>query len=355
MEPGVTLDSVQGPLQNFRRRDAAAQANILAFDLGGTTIRAGFFCRGSSDPGPIVRANCDVVRNSASPIRVLEHTLASLGRAAGAFELDAVVLGVPGPVIKGTALRLPTLFPGSSMQASLDFGALASEIWPGVAIIVCNDLTAAGYRFIGEGFRDFLVLTIGSGVGSKLFIDARPLLGAAGHGGEIGHWRVPGAPPLLCDCGEVGHLGALASGRGAVRMAQARASDDPQAFKNSTAAQLCDGNALGLTCELLAEALHQDDGWTIAVLASVASALGAALNLCHMTTGIDRFLVTGGFAGVCGNSLRRMICVAAAEHGWRTGLDWDKAVIFAKRDEEHGVLGGAVLGRLALSGKAQCN
>src|SRR5207253_5772742 len=106
-------------------------------------------------------------------------------------------------------------------------------LWPGRPVLAVNDLTAAGARYVDLGHRDFGVLTLGSGVGGKLFVDGRPLLGSAGYGGEIGHWRVPGAPPIACDCGGIGHLSALASGRGIVRLARWRADRDPDGFEAS--------------------------------------------------------------------------------------------------------------------------
>lgn len=302
----------------------------------------------------MARSDSRSVRESSDHLAILEQTLGRLGAEVGGLAAAAVVLAVPGPVRGGTVDRLPT-FLGTRLDQGLDFAALGRRIWPATMIGVCNDLTAAGYHFVGEGFRDFLVVNLGSGVGSKLFVDGRPLLGALGHGGEIGHWRVPGARPLPCECGGEGHLGALASGRGALKLAQTVAEDAPDAFRASAAGRLCEAGGTALTTQTLVKALHLGDPWTKGVLQISATALGGALALCHLMTGTETFFFTGGFAAVCGEPLRQMIWRAAEAGGWPTGLDWRRAVIFSDPEIEHGLTGGGVMGRLMLSGELSCD
>ena len=279
--------------------------------------------------------------------------LASLTTEADGWHAMAVVLAVPGPLTDGRAWRLPTLL-GPDFREIVDFNALAREVWPNKQVAVCNDLTAAGYRYVGDGLQDFLVVTIGSGIGSKLFLAGRPLLGPTGFAGEIGHWRVPGAVPLLCDCGQEGHLGALASGRGCLQLAIRAAGEAPTAFHGSALAAFCGGDRGALTTEMLVRALHAEDPWTIGVLSVAAGALGAAIALCHLVTGMNHIVVTGGFAVACGEPLRRLIWTAAAAAAWPTGIDWNDAVRLADVDDEPGLAGGYIYGRLMLAGELPC-
>ena len=58
------------------------------------------------------------------------------------------------------------------------------------------------------------IVTVGSGVGHKVFLQGLPVAGVNGRGGEIGHLRVDwAADAIRCDCGGSGHVGGLASGR----------------------------------------------------------------------------------------------------------------------------------------------
>jgi predicted NBD/HSP70 family sugar kinase len=326
---------------------------ILAFDLGGTALRVGLFAREAGAPRRTARFESHAIRDSKDQPALLEQTLGTLGLQVKASSVAAVVLAVPGPVHGGVVDRLPT-FLGAHLDQGLDFLALGRRVWPAAAISVCNDLTAAGYHFVDQGFEDFLVVNLGSGVGSKLFVGGRPMLGVRGHGGEIGHWRVPGAKPLRCECGGDGHLGALASGRGALGLAQSLAQEEPETFIASIAGALCQGRATALTTAILVSALHLDDAWTRGVLSIAAEGLGATLALCHLLTGTERFFIVGGFAVACGEPLQQMTWRAAQAASWPTGLDWRRAVTFADADTEHGLIGAGAMGRLILSGDLAC-
>ncbi|MCH8855553.1 MAG: ROK family protein, partial [Proteobacteria bacterium] len=71
-------------------------------------------------------------------------------------------------------------------------------------------------------------------MGHKVFLGGEPAVGPHGRGGEMGHLRVDfteSAP--RCECGGVGHLGAIASGRGTLMEAIRRADADATGFEAS--------------------------------------------------------------------------------------------------------------------------
>jgi predicted NBD/HSP70 family sugar kinase len=313
---------------------------ILVFDLGGTLLRAGAV-RG----GKLVataRLPSDQVRGEGDFMPRLERAITDLAaQVLGGQVPEAVSMAVPGPVHDGVVERLPSLV-GPAYEGGVDFGALARRLWPSHPVFVCNDLTAAGHLYVSRGHRDFGVLTLGSGVGGKLFIDGRPLLGRLGFGGEIGHWRVPGAPLTACDCGGRGHLSGLSSGRGALRLAQWRAGEDPKAFLDSGAAGLCGGDALALTPEQLVQAFHAGDPWAVASLDASADYLGASLAALALAAGLELFFLTGGFALAAGEAFRAKVAAAAETYSWHgAGQDWNAAVRLAAAGEEPGLLGAA--------------
>ena len=103
---------------------------------------------------------------------------------------DCIIVGYPGPVSGfGVAVRSPTIL-GPNSTYRVDVAAMLSKLWPDAAIRVLNDLTCAGYSFVRAGQRNFCVLTVGSGIGNKIFLDGRPYVGDHGFGGEIGHVKV---------------------------------------------------------------------------------------------------------------------------------------------------------------------
>ena len=152
--------------------------------------------------------------------RLLEAILAAVGdlagKALGARQPRVVVVAYPGPIDDhGNVLAMPTLL--GRADGKFDLGAACRRLWPDAVVHTMNDVTAAGYRYVATGLQDFAIVTVGSGIGHKLFLDGRPRVGPRGRGGEIGHLRLDRAPDAVeCECGGRGHLGGLASGRAVV-------------------------------------------------------------------------------------------------------------------------------------------
>ncbi len=96
-----------------------------------------------------------------------------------------------------------------------------------------NTLTVAEQWFgRGHGVNDFIVVTVGEGVGAGIVVDGRLYRGTRGAAGEIGHMRLDGED-VLCRCGGRGCLEALSSD-GAVRryLAEALARGEQSAIPN---------------------------------------------------------------------------------------------------------------------------
>ncbi len=94
----------------------------------------------------------------------------------------------------------------------------------GIPVRVTNDANAAA---IGEmtygtakGMKDFIVLTLGTGVGSGIVINGHLVYGCDGFAGELGHvTMVRGKEGRLCGCGRHGCLEAYCSATGVARTA----------------------------------------------------------------------------------------------------------------------------------------
>ena len=89
-------------------------------------------------------------------------------------------------------------------------------------VVLTNDANAAamGEMMYGgaKGMRDFVMFTLGTGVGSGIVANGELIIGADGLAGEIGHSAlIPGGRP--CSCGFLGHLEAYCSAPGIKRTA----------------------------------------------------------------------------------------------------------------------------------------
>lgn len=101
----------------------------------------------------------------------------------------------------------------------------------GIPVTVSNDANAAA---IGEmtygaaaGLKNFIVLTLGTGVGSGIVCDGHLMTGARGFAGELGHVTFPFAADRLCGCGRHGCLQTVASAKG-IRLTAKRLLSDTE-------------------------------------------------------------------------------------------------------------------------------
>jgi 3-dehydroquinate synthetase/predicted NBD/HSP70 family sugar kinase len=324
----------------------------LVFDVGGTRIRAAVYCgesrtlsrvhtRETPSTWTLPGADGETIR-----ARLLAE-MADAGREVlDGVEPAAVSIAFPGPVgADGRVLAAPTIW-GDRGGAPLDVAAALAPHWPGAPVHVLNDVSAAGYRYLRGPDDDFCIVTVSSGIGNKVFIRGRPVTGAAGRGGEIGHARVDFAEDApLCDCGGRGHLGAVASGRGALLAARRRAGADPAAFAASGPGRAAGGDPEALTNEVLAAAYRDGDAWTVELIRATSEPLARALAGIHTALGIERFTLVGGFALALGEPYRRELARAAEAAAWHQGGSWDERVELGADDEWSGLIGA---GRFAM-------
>ena len=94
----------------------------------------------------------------------------------------------------------------------------------GVPVFLTNDANAAA---VGEmtygaarGIKNFIMITLGTGVGSGIVINGEVVYGYDGFAGELGHVTVVRDNGRLCGCGRKGCLEAYASATGVARTAK---------------------------------------------------------------------------------------------------------------------------------------
>lgn len=94
----------------------------------------------------------------------------------------------------------------------------------GLPVAITNDANAAA---IGEmtygaarGLKDFIMITLGTGVGSGIVIDGKLVYGHDGFAGELGHMIVKRNNGRICGCGRTGCLEAYCSATGVARTAR---------------------------------------------------------------------------------------------------------------------------------------
>jgi glucokinase len=99
-------------------------------------------------------------------------------------------------------------------------------------VYIANDArcaTLGEYTYgVGRGTKNFVLLTLGTGIGGGIVSDGQLLLGNAMGAGEFGHHTIRPVDGFICGCGKIGCFEAQASGTGLMRHAMAVAPSFPR-------------------------------------------------------------------------------------------------------------------------------
>ncbi|MFI5617766.1 ROK family protein [Streptomyces sp. NPDC051567] len=327
--------------------------------MGGTNLRVGWAEAGSATVLGVRREAVEgIARFPAAPVeelqaRVVDQLVRVLRERlrAAPRRPSALAVAFAGPVGRtGVVTDAPTVW-GRRGPALPLAEILGRET--GVPARVLNDVTAAGWRYMAPAPEEedeeededfFCMVTVSSGVGNKLFRHGEVVVPEDGRGGEIGHLRVdftPDAP--RCDCGEPGHLGAIASGRGALNATVALARRRPRAFARSTLYAACGGEATRLTAHQVATGLRGGDGFAVRAVTPGAGHLARVLAAVHAAVGVRRFVVMGGFARAAGPGYLRLLGEEMSRAGGLGAAPGDIAAMLhaAAPDDDDGLIGCA--------------
>jgi glucokinase len=163
----------------------------------------------------------------------------------------------------------------------------------GITTYLENDANAVTYgeKWVGAGqnFNNFLCLTLGTGVGSGLFINGQPWFGNQISGPEIGHVTIEPRGEL-CGCGSRGCLETLVSGSYLVKKAQQGLDKNIPTLLS----QIVSGKAEPLSAKIIYRAAQKGDPFCLSLFSDMGRYLGIALaNIIH-TLGLEGVVLGGG-------------------------------------------------------------
>jgi glucokinase len=207
----------------------------------------------------------------------------------------------------------------------------------GLAVAVANNshVVALGEHAFGcaRGLRDFIVITLGSGLGSCVFTDGSVKLGSEGYAGEIGHTCVQ-PEGRLCGCGNKGCLEAYTATKGIIRTAREIMTESGEPSKLRRVQKL--------TPRVIAELCDEGDAMAIETFRRTGEALG--LGLANYASVIDpeAIIFTGGIVRA-GKWLMEPAQKAFEEHVFHNIKGKVKFLASELEEGERNILGASVL------------
>lgn len=271
----------------------------FGIDIGGTTVKIGLF----SIEGDLVRKWEIPTRKDNGGCYILNDIAESIAQEMEAQnikkdEIEGIGIDVPGPVLEDRIVNKCA----NLGWGVLDVAAETTRLTGIKKVMVTNDANAATlgemWKGGGQGHKDLVMITLGTGIGGGIVHDGKIISGAFGSAGEIGHICVNKEETFVCGCGKKGHLEQYASATGIVRKAQQvlDESDRPSMLRDETY----------LSCKAVFDCAKKGDDLSLKILDFVGEQLG---NACAMISGVfdPEVYVIGGGVSKAGDMLIDLI------------------------------------------------
>ncbi|MDO4475957.1 MAG: ROK family glucokinase [Lachnospiraceae bacterium] len=216
----------------------------FGIDVGGTTIKMGLF----SADGEILDKWEIPTRSENNGEQILPDCARAVLDKIEEKKIDkndvaGIGIGIPGPVDENGEVEVAVNIHWGHVRIVYEM-----ERMTGLPARAGNDANVAAlgemWKGGGEGARNVVLVTLGTGVGGGIIIGGKILTGSHGAGGEIGHIHVEDAMTEACNCGNYGCLEQVASATGIARLAReelaSSTEDSPLRKRNISAKSVFD-------------------------------------------------------------------------------------------------------------------
>lgn len=222
----------------------------------------------------------------------------------------------------------------------VELARLVSEKF-GIPVAVTNDANAAA---LGEmtygaarGLKDFIMITLGTGVGSGIVINGQVVYGHDGLAGELGHMIIKRNNGRLCGCGRTGCLEAYCSATGVARSAREflEVRSEPSILRNIPIEEI--------TSKDVYDAAMNGDQIAKEIFNYTGTLLGEALADMTVFSSPEAFIIFGGLAK-SGELLLRPMREAMDRNMLSVFKGKPKIILSELKEADAAVLGASALG-----------
>ena len=259
---------------------------VIGVDVGGTTVKMGYF-----------DLEGNVIDKWEIPTRTEDNGANIIPDIAGSIlvrmkqegidmkEVAGVGIGVPGPVTDDGTVLVAVNLGWGKCNPNKELGDLL-----GVPVKTANDANVAAlgemWRGGGQGYKDMVAVTLGTGVGGGVIINGQVIAGSNGAGGEIGHIHLDDDETEACGCKGHGCLEQYASATGIVRIGKKKLADSS---KDSILRKDDD-----LTAKDIWDAVKEDDELAKEIAEIYGQYLGKGLAAVASVVNPEVFVIGGG-------------------------------------------------------------
>lgn len=316
--------------------DEITKPYVIGLDLGGTNSVFGIVdARGNIVATTAIKTQAypdfdDYVKASVDALMPIIDTV------GGIEKIKALGIGAPnGNYYNGTIEYAANLV----WQGVVPIAKKIEEAL-GIPVIVTNDANAAAvgeFTYgVARGMKNFIMITLGTGVGSGIYINGQLVLGCDGLAGELGHLTVvPGG--RTCGCGRKGCLETYCSATGVARTAREYLD------KRDTPSLLRDIKPEDITSFEVYKAAVAGDELAKEIFEVTGSMLGEACANFALFCSPEAFIFMGGLTKA-GDLLMKPLQKAYDEHVLSVYKGKAKLMLSGLKDSETAVLGASALG-----------
>lgn len=312
----------------------------IGIDLGGTNIVASVV----DDKYNIIATSKTPTKSPRSADEIFDDIAMvcreALAKAGLAMEnISSVGLGTPGTINKSGIIEFANNLGFKNVHAK----QLLTEKLGIEKVYVENDANCAAlgeaYAGVGNGAKDFVAVTLGTGVGSGIIVDGKIVNGVNNAGGECGHTVIV-FDGEQCSCGRKGCWEAYASATALIRQTKKAMEAYPDSYMHQIAE--AEGKVSGRTAF---DAMRKGDVAGIMVVDQYIKYVSCGLiNIVNALQ--PEIICIGG--GICNEGETLMAPLRRLVEADRYSIQSDNQtkIVKAKLGNDAGVIGAAILGMI---------
>ncbi len=258
---------------------------VFGVDIGGTTVKMGLFetdgnlldkweipTRKDNGGETVLPDVAESIQNKMKEKSIEKAAVAGVG------------VGVPGPVDGDGIVHVAVNLGWGVFNVSETLSGLLD----GMEVKAGNDANVAAlgemWKGGGQGYKNMVAVTLGTGVGGGIIINGEILSGAGGAGGEIGHIHVEDDEADTCGCKNHGCLEQYASATGVVCLAKRKLMDDEESILRNRE----------LSAKAVFDAVKAGDKVAIRIAEQFGYYLGKGLAAVAGVVNPEAFVIGGG-------------------------------------------------------------